>query len=1060
LKKVEIITGTTGAEASEACRALLEEHPGAWLLAPSESMRGQWRQRLPERAASFWTLADLARELAGPLLAGCEVVTPAFRLLILRELVRRHVQPGDYFGRVAGTTGFVRRLADLFSLLKQSEANADALAAAARAAGPDVSDPALARKGAEIAALLHLYNRYLVEHGLCDAEDLIARAVARIPEIGIDAGIAGPPVLLVDGFYTFTPLQLSLLQALAPRVETLLITLTHDASRPVLFARTADTLAGLCERFPGVMIAPVEAQHGGDSGVRLLVRQLLRGDSELASARGALQPVDDAVALFAAPDELTQVEMVAREIRRLLDRHGYRPREIGVLARSTAELAPVIRNVFHRYEIPVWLNVGERLGDNPFVTCVATLLRVWLYDWQRDDLLRLARSSYLGLNRFAVDALERKARARGLRHGRARWLEIAASESEAPLARFMGLLADGQDRIRSSPSPAVFCQVLTGALVDLGLLEAGGPPVPRVLEDADAWRSAWNILTDLCRLAPDSSMDGWRCEELAEAALTGWAEGFFNRTENEEDRVQVLEAYDLRGHDFRAVFILDLIEGIFPRQPREDPFFRDDERQALARHGPIALARSVVQADEERLFFYQAITAARERLFLCYPKIKGDQPALRSFFLDEVERAVGPLPQRLFTLADAVPGPEEAVLPRERLAALAAALGDGHHPDNPGAAEGLRQLGEALRRELPDRFERLLTAPDPDRAYRLSHPAVRSRWSRRGTYTVSELETALACPFQHHLGYRLRIGAAGEGAGPMDQGQILHEVLRRFFDEVRTSGFPEPDEGLERLRRLCRERFDEVPLDARPYRIRLAERALLRYLEGFLNREVQYREVARLDLAYLELAFGPQDGVGDDVRVSEEEDEDRLDAERRGPTDPASVPQPLVIQADGTEVRLSGKIDRIDCTPDGYALVFDYKLGKARERKEILDGKSLQMPVYWLAVEQLLRLIPVGGAYDAMRQGERPVYGRCDLADHAFSNKSILGKHALGKAPFEQLLEKARSSIVDAAALIEQLDVMPAPSEPKTCSYCRYRDCCRPEEAGLRFEQEEERADD
>jgi RecB family exonuclease len=155
-------------------------------------------------------------------------------------------------------------------------------------------------------------------------------------------------------------------------------------------------------------------------------------------------------------------------------------------------------------------------------------------------------------------------------------------------------------------------------------------------------------------------------------------------------------------------------------------------------------------------------------------------------------------------------------------------------------------------------------------------------------------------------------------------------------------------------------------------------------------------------------------------------------------------------------VRLSGKIDRIDRTPEGYALVFDYKLGKALPLKEIREGKSLQMPVYWLAVEQLLHLTPVGGAYDAMREGQRPIIARCDLADHAFSNKAILGKNALGKAPFEQLLEQARGSVIEAAALIQRLEVAPAPREPMTCSRCAYQECCRPEEANLRFDLETE----
>src|SRR5207249_6208687 len=131
------------------------------------------------------------------------------------------------------------------------------------------------------------------------------------------------------------------------------------------------------------------------------------------------------------------------------------------------DLAPVIKSVFSRYDIPVWLHIGERLGDNPFIACVSALLRLWLRDWRRDDLLRFLRSSFLGLNRFAVDALERKARRRGLQHGRSCWLAVTMDEPESGLARSLHRLAGWQDCCTASRTPAEFCTALVQALTDL-----------------------------------------------------------------------------------------------------------------------------------------------------------------------------------------------------------------------------------------------------------------------------------------------------------------------------------------------------------------------------------------------------------------------------------------------------------------------------------------------------------------------------------------------------------------------------------------------------------------
>src|SRR5437588_566845 len=102
-----------------------------------------------------------------------------------------------------------------------------------------------------------------------------------------------------------------------------MMTLTHDSSRPVLFARSAQTLACLRERFPEAAVAerPPEPCCFITSGLRLLEQQLFRGEAPAPT-------VDESVVVFAAPDELLQVEMVAREIHRLVDRQGFRPHEI------------------------------------------------------------------------------------------------------------------------------------------------------------------------------------------------------------------------------------------------------------------------------------------------------------------------------------------------------------------------------------------------------------------------------------------------------------------------------------------------------------------------------------------------------------------------------------------------------------------------------------------------------------------------------------------------------------------------------------------------------------
>src|SRR5262249_27007175 len=135
--------------------------------------------------------------------------------------------------------------------LRQDEVNADGLAAAVRAAAPHVEDAAFGRKGAEIAALYRVYAQYLEEHRLLDGEDVLSMAIRRVRTAPEE--IPWPPAVVVDSFFTFTPLQLSFFQAMADHVPQLAFTLPYAAGRETLFASTAETLRRLRDRFPGAV---------------------------------------------------------------------------------------------------------------------------------------------------------------------------------------------------------------------------------------------------------------------------------------------------------------------------------------------------------------------------------------------------------------------------------------------------------------------------------------------------------------------------------------------------------------------------------------------------------------------------------------------------------------------------------------------------------------------------------------------------------------------------------------------------------------------------------------
>ena len=82
------------------------------------------------------------------------------------------------------------------------------------------------------------------------------------------------------------------------------------------------------------------------------------------------------------------------------------------------------------------------------------------------------------------------------------------------------------------------------------------------------------------------------------------------------------------------------------------------------------------------------------------------------------------------------------------------------------------------------------------------------------------------------------------------------------------------------------------------------------------------------------------------------------------PDDPeSSVISSDPIQIPGRSVSLRGKIDRIDVTPDGELVAYDYKTGSTPGTGDSLDGHAFQLPAYLLMAGQALDGEAVGASY-------------------------------------------------------------------------------------------------
>jgi RecB family exonuclease len=140
-------------------------------------------------------------------------------------------------------------------------------------------------------------------------------------------------------------------------------------------------------------------------------------------------------------------------------------------------------------------------------------------------------------------------------------------------------------------------------------------------------------------------------------------------------------------------------------------------------------------------------------------------------------------------------------------------------------------------------------------------------------------------------------------------------------------------------------------------------------------------------------------------------------------------------------VSLRGRVDRMDVSPTGQALVIDYKYsahGKLKERiEESAAGNAVQAGVYLLAAERAFGLQPAGMLFCHMKKGVTWDGWHADLGLN-------VGERMTPEA-VRDLARMAEQTVLRVHEEISSGRINVQPKDESKCAWCEARDICRVE---------------
>ena len=1000
-----------------------------------------------------------------------------------------------YFAPVASRPGFAVAVAKTLEELRMNQVASGAVAH-------------LARGGNDLAALADLVDRELKESKLADRAAIFLAAIESISD-SANAAYVGLPLLILD-VAVRSNLENELLRKLAAESPDVLATVPHGDQRTITYLEeslrcmsnhNSSTAAGEKGPVNGWLFANDPAAETLNS--LSLAKQHLFEDSTSTPKR-----LDQSVQLHNWPGEPRECVEIVRRIQTEAAQ-GVPFDQIAVLLNTPGEYRSHLEEAFSRAQIPAYFVQGTTAPDAAGRAMLALLFcaaeglsargfaeylslgqvpdpesdKSFDSQWEapRDDLVGGLKNIQEGADEssrlfFAANPVSSPV-IEGTLRVPARWERLLVDSAviggkERWVRRLEGLANELRLRLEeTAPEEEAKLESIQRQLRDLEALRAYALPLIARLDNlpdganwgewldhlqelaVNALRHPQGVLATLADLEP---MAGVGPVDLHEVQLVLGPRLHDLRVEPSVRRygyVFVGPADSARGLSFQVVFIPGLAERMFPQKVLEDPILPDLLKEEIRSRG-LTTRRDLLE--RERLALRVAVGAARDRVYLSYPRVDVQQsrPRVPSFYaLEALRAAEGVLPglDEIAARAEATtrarlgwPAPERAeaaIDEAEYDLSLLASLVGAKEQNVTGRAHYLLTANNHLARALRGRSRRWLRRwtpndglVDPDE---LGLKGIASHQFCARSYSATALQNFASCPYRFFLSAILRLElrqepAAIEGIDPLTRGSLFHEAQFEVLTNLKAAGLlplvgarlrarPIADQDSPSQEQQGRPRsgaptesafeFVDRALDrlAREYEDQLAPAIPRVWQDGINSIRADLREwVRRMAAAEdgwtpdkFELSFGLTD---------------------RGPrnSDPNSVADPVEIIGD---FKLRGSIDLVERHASGKFRVTDHKTGKARAGTETVvgGGKHLQPLLYALACARLLN-----------KQVESGRLYYC-TADGGFEER-VVALNEINVQTVTSVLTTIRQALADA--------FLPAAPEKGACDWCDFLAVC------------------
>lgn len=579
----------------------------------------------------------LAQNILGDI-HGVRRLDDAGRVALMSTALEETCDKLSVYGRFSGSIGVVSEMLKISDELKKCAVSAAMLEEASH----KLEKGMLRKKLADLSVIISAFDALVAQRFSDSRDDLTLLADKLLDE----KSFVGATVV-IDGFKGFTEQEFKVISRIVSQSEDTYITLCldeiyageYDISAFSSVRETARKLINIAKKC-GVSVSQVRVPYYegcyASPCLEALEKNLYAIECNSYSGKA------DAVTVYSAKTAYEECDYVALTIKRLLREEGYRCREIAVISRSEDEYSKAIRASLKRHGVPVFEDKRRPLASQPPVVMARAAVEIAAKGYSTDAVFRLLKTQLTDLDVEQVSELENYVYLWQI-EGK-KWLEPwknnpsglgnALGESDklrlekinklresciAPLEKFRKSFRSGGNATEMMTALYSYLTAVKAPenLKKLALALDSYGETADAIELGRIWDRLMLIFDQLAVALADTKVDSHRVLELFNLVLGVQDIGVIPHG---IDEIIIGSAERIRVNRPRAVFVVGVNDGVFPKKPVSGRVLGDADRQILNDMGVSVTSPSRSAFLEERYIAYSALCCGYERLYVTHCK--------------------------------------------------------------------------------------------------------------------------------------------------------------------------------------------------------------------------------------------------------------------------------------------------------------------------------------------------------------------------------------------------------------------------------------------------------